>query len=310
MVLPQTHYRRKGSDSGHWLHCGVGRAPAMNCSWTEIPIAIMRHASSMRTRIFSIDRKILAMTGTVVLIALLHAVFVFGIAAWTRSKVALIVAAIIAGIIGVATGNPAYASADLIGIAVAFWLGISLINSQKPAPPRQTEKPLTEAKKTNDSSWVVSIIGLAIVATYFYNTATNRPVTVPPPVLQAPQASTIHSSQQVPSPSPKSGTQSQRVAKSEPVRDPWKEYDDRQSVMHKERLRLIETIAVKYPQLDPNSPSFDRKLWNELQGRIAIRFKEGHGPIKSISVALGDLEREKLLENNGTIQPSTTDIER
>ena len=82
------------------------------------------------------------MTGTVVLIALLHAVFVFGIAAWTRSKVALIVAAIIAGIIGVATGNPAYASADLIGIAVAFWLGISLINSQKPAPPPHTEKPL------------------------------------------------------------------------------------------------------------------------------------------------------------------------
>ncbi len=250
------------------------------------------------------------MTGTVVLIALLPAVFVFGIAAWTRSKVALIVAAIIAGIIGVATGNPAYASADLIGIAVAFWLGISLINSQKPAPPRQTEKPLTEAKKTNDSSWVVSIIGLAIVAAYFYDTVANRPVTAPLPVLKAPQASTAHSSQQVPSPPAKSGAQSQRVAKSEPVRDPWKEYDDRQSAMHKERLRLIETIAAKYPQLDPNSPSFNRKLWNELQGRIAVRFKEGHGPIKSISVALGDLEREKLLENNGTIQPSTTDIER
>jgi len=249
------------------------------------------------------------MTGTVVFIALLHSVPVFVIAVFTKSKVALTFAAIIAGIIGVATGNPAYAIADLIGIAVAIWLGISLINSQKPAPPPHTEKPLPEAK-TNDSSWVVSIIGLAIVATYFYNTATNKPVTVPPPVLQTPQASTIHSSQQVPSPSPKSGTQSQRVAKSEPVRDPWKEYDDRQSVMHKERLRLIETIAVKYPQLDPNSPSFDRKLWNELQGRIAVRFKEGHGPIKSISVALGDLEREKLLENNGTIQPSTTDIER
>lgn len=249
------------------------------------------------------------MTGTVVLIALLPAVFVFGIAAWTRSKVALIVAAIIAGIIGVATGNPAYAIADLIGIAVAFWLGISLINSQKPAPPPHTEKPLPEAKK-NDSSWVVSIIGLAIGAAYFYNTVTNKPVTVPPAVLQAPQASTIHSPQQVPSPPAKSGAQSQRVAKSEPVRDPWKEYDDRQSAMHKERLRLIETIAAKYPQLDPNSPSFNRKLWNELQGRIAVRFKEGHGPIKSISVALGDLEREKLLENNGTIQPSTTDIER
>jgi hypothetical protein len=292
------------------MYCGVEQVPAMNSRWTEIPIAIMWHASSMRTRIFSIDRKILAMTGTVVFIALLHAVPVFVIAALTKSKVALTVAAIIAGIIGVTTGNPAYAIADLIGIAVAFWLGISRINRQKLAPPPQTEKPLPEAKKTNDSSWVVSIIGLAIVVAYFYNTVTNKPVPASPPVLQAPQASTVHSSQQVPSPSVKSGAQSQRVAKSEPVRDPWKEYDDRQNVMHKERFRLIETIAAKYPQLDPNSPSFDRKLWNELQGRIAVRFKEGHGPIKSISVALGDLEREKLLENNGTIQPSTTDIER
>jgi hypothetical protein len=59
--------------------------------------------------------------------------------------------------------------------------------------------------------------------------------------------------------------------------------------MHKERVRLTEAIAAKYPQLDPNSPSFDRKLWNELQGRIGVRFQEGHGPIESIRVALGDL---------------------
>lgn len=116
------------------------------------------------------------MTGTVVFIALLHAVPVFVIAALTKSKVALTVAAIIAGIIGVTTGNPAYAIADLIGIAVAFWLGISRINRQKLAPPPQTEKPLPEAKKTNDSSWVVSIIGLAIVVAYFYNTVTNKEV--------------------------------------------------------------------------------------------------------------------------------------
>jgi hypothetical protein len=264
----------------------------------------------MRTRIFSIDRKILAMTGTVVFIVLLLAVPVFVIAVLTKSKVALTFAAIIAGIIGVATGNPAYAIADLIGIAVAFWLGISHINSQKPAPPPHTEKPLQEAKRANDSSWVVSIIGLAIVGAYFYNTVTNKPTTVPPPVIAVPHASTIHSSQQAPSPPAKSGAQSQRVAKSEPVRDPWKEYDDRESVMHKERVRLTEAIAAKYPQLDPNSPSFDRKLWNELQGRIGVRFQEGHGPIESIRVALGDLERDKLLENNGTIQPSTTDIER
>lgn len=138
------------------------------------------------------------MTSTVFLIVLLHAAPVFVIAAWTESKVKLTIAAVVAGIIGVGTGNPAYAAADLIGIAVAFGLGISFINSRKPVPPVQANKLLPETAKSNDSSWVGKAIGLAIVAIFFYIMATNRPLPVFPPVVQAPKASTIPQPQQVP----------------------------------------------------------------------------------------------------------------
>jgi hypothetical protein len=138
------------------------------------------------------------MTITVFLIALLHAAPVFVIAVWTESTVKLILAAVVAGIIGVGTGNPAYAAADLIGIAVAFGLGISFINSRKPGPPTQTKKPLPETEKSNDSSWVGKAIGLAIVAIFFYIMATNKSLPVLPPVVYAPKASTIPSPQQAP----------------------------------------------------------------------------------------------------------------
>lgn len=138
------------------------------------------------------------MISTVFLIVLLHAAPVFVIAAWTKSKVKLTIAAIVAGTIGVGTGNPAYAAADLIGIAVAFGLGIFIISSQKSVPSPQTEKSLPETEKTNDSSWVGKAIGLAFVAAFFYVTATNNRVPVAPPVVQAPQTSTITTPQQVP----------------------------------------------------------------------------------------------------------------
>ncbi|NMQ07942.1 hypothetical protein E4Q08_23260 [Candidatus Accumulibacter phosphatis] len=63
------------------------------------------------------------MTLTVILIALLHAVPVLVVGAVKRSKIWLAVTAMIAGVIGVVTGSPAYAAVDLLAVAVAFFRG-------------------------------------------------------------------------------------------------------------------------------------------------------------------------------------------
>lgn len=118
---------------------------------------------------------------TVLFIVLLHAVPVFVIAVWSKSKFALILAAIIAGIIGVATGNPAYIFADLIGVAIAFALGISFINDQKSSPAPKIEKPApAPEKKVENSSWVSGIVMLVIVAAIFYDKVADKPKPSPP----------------------------------------------------------------------------------------------------------------------------------
>jgi hypothetical protein len=117
-------------------------------------------------------------------IVLLQAIPVFIIAAWTKSKVALTIAAIIAGIIGVAIGNPAYMAVDLIGVVIAFSLGILFINSQKPFVPQKLEKP---APNEGDSPWGLVVIGI-LVAAYLYITPSRNPPPPPTsPVVQLPQ---------------------------------------------------------------------------------------------------------------------------
>ncbi len=128
-------------------------------------------------------------------IALLHAVFVCVIAVWTKSKVALTIAAVIAGIIGVATGNPAYMLADLIGVAIGFALGISFINDQRPVVALPVEKPPpAPEKKKEGSSWAIGIVGLVIVGTYLYNKDTDQPAPSPPPPQVQQPASDIYGS--------------------------------------------------------------------------------------------------------------------
>ena len=125
---------------------------------------------------------------TVLFIVLLHAVPVFIIAVWTESKFALILATVVAAIIGVATGNPSYMAADLIGVAIAFALGISFINHQMPsARPQIEEPPPAPEKKKEDSSWFSGIVVIVIVAIFLYNKASDKPA--PPPVQVQQQAS-------------------------------------------------------------------------------------------------------------------------
>jgi hypothetical protein len=124
---------------------------------------------------------------TVLFIILLHAIPVLVVAVWTESKIALTIAAIIAGIIGVVSGNPAYMAGDLIGVVIAFGLGIFFINSQKPFVAPQIKKlPPAPEKKEEDSSWIGGIVGLVIVVTFLYNKATDKPASSRPPV-QVPQ---------------------------------------------------------------------------------------------------------------------------
>lgn len=105
---------------------------------------------------------------TVLFIVLLHAIPVVVIAVWSKNKIALSIAAIISAIIGVAVGNPAYIAFDLIGVAVAFGLGMSFISSRKPiVPPNSLShppklKPLMQPKAPLQIKFV-SVIALCLV---------------------------------------------------------------------------------------------------------------------------------------------------
>ena len=106
------------------------------------------------------------MTLVVLGIVLLHAVPVFIVGVLTKSKLILLFAAIIAGVIGVATGNPAYTAADLIGVVIAYFLGISYINDHKPAssPPANPPpvKP-TPPVANNSELHFLHVIALCVV---------------------------------------------------------------------------------------------------------------------------------------------------
>ena len=65
----------------------------------------------------------------IVAIAAAHGIFVilFG-----RTRFSLAVAALISGAVGVMVGNPAYLSADLLGVAIGYFIGRSLVDDAKP----------------------------------------------------------------------------------------------------------------------------------------------------------------------------------
>jgi len=67
----------------------------------------------------------------VLFIALLHGLFVFVIGAWTKSRIALLVAAIIAGTVGVMTGASIFSVADILAVALGFWMGLGIIKSHE-----------------------------------------------------------------------------------------------------------------------------------------------------------------------------------
>lgn len=49
-----------------------------------------------------------------------------------KTKAGVIIGAVIAGVIALASGNPAFIAADLVGIGLGVWIGLSIVQG-KPA---------------------------------------------------------------------------------------------------------------------------------------------------------------------------------
>jgi hypothetical protein len=157
--------------------------------------------------------------------------------------------------------------------------------------------------------------GIGLVVWYFYQNpapsapsspetpkvlgTTTVPTTPPPVSLPIPPRS---------SPATRPAKLASVKAPSEPTYESeMHNYHQRQAVVHQERQRLLRSIEIKYPQLDPNHPTFDKRLWQALQLRIAEQFGQGNGPIISIILALEEFEQGRLLYKPITTKQQTPD---
>jgi hypothetical protein len=102
---------------------------------------------------------------TVLLIVLAHALPVVVVAVWSKSRIALILVALISGGIGIISGNPAYTLADLSGVIIACVLGWAHIAHSKMAA-RETNRSDREEPQSALAS--VLLTGLLIAAIVVY----------------------------------------------------------------------------------------------------------------------------------------------
>lgn len=70
------------------------------------------------------------MSLTVLMIGAAHAIPPIVCAVTTKSKVGVIVGAVIGCVIAFASGNPAFVGADLLGVGVGTWLGFSIAGAE------------------------------------------------------------------------------------------------------------------------------------------------------------------------------------
>lgn len=135
------------------------------------------------------------MTLVVIFIALLHAVPVLVIGVWTRSRTALVIAAVMLGAVGVLIGNPAYMVVDLVGVAIGFWSGMFALKFLKPkARPIIPAQPVATTPQPASASWIGAVVVVGLVAGIVYNSTADkdaRPtphaVASQPPVTTPPQ---------------------------------------------------------------------------------------------------------------------------
>lgn len=137
------------------------------------------------------------MSFIVFFIALIPAVIVVIVAQATGSRVASFLAAVVAGSVGLMTGNPAYAAIDLIFVAVAAWLSWPSGDPEKNAAAalkRAEQKAHYDSPeyKEEEMHWVILIVGLSMGGFLLYemlpSSRTTKPHPVSPNVHAAPQA--------------------------------------------------------------------------------------------------------------------------
>lgn len=67
------------------------------------------------------------MSFVVMAIGVAHAIPPLAGAIITKSKAGTVIGTVIAGFIAFASGNPAFVAADLIGVGIGTWLGITMV---------------------------------------------------------------------------------------------------------------------------------------------------------------------------------------
>ena len=125
----------------------------------------------------------------ILLICLAHAVPVWVVGIWFRSKGVTLVTAILSAVVGVLTGGPVFAILDLLAIVVAYQMASaffrkppvapSLVQTPPPAQPVQTRpiqvaravQPSPVGKFLSEFVWVVA--AAAIIAAIVYKLSTT-----------------------------------------------------------------------------------------------------------------------------------------
>lgn len=128
------------------------------------------------------------MSMQVLIIALAPAVITLMIGVAAKNRFILFVAAVIAGAVGVLTGNPAYMMADLFFVVIAFFFGLSIIGNQnltaqqKPLPV--VSAPVAAENKNEDSTWIWIVVGLIFVGFLLNDKKADRPALAQPIQIQ------------------------------------------------------------------------------------------------------------------------------
>ena len=91
--------------------------------------------------------KCLLMSFVVLAIGAAHAIPPIVGAVKAKSKVGVIVGAMLAAAIAVATGNPVYIVVDLVGVAVGVWIGLAQVRAV--AAAAQSELPYVDEARAD-----------------------------------------------------------------------------------------------------------------------------------------------------------------
>lgn len=136
------------------------------------------------------------------LIALVPALGVLVVAAISKSRVKTTVAALIAAVVGVFTGNPAYTALDLLFVIIAYGISMSMVgggSGAKPPPVAPETAPAVAKSDSDIGTTLVVLGGLGFLAYVIFGSGSNHePATPSPPTAVAPPPAAKSASSYVP----------------------------------------------------------------------------------------------------------------